>query len=131
VVTRLSASAARAFVVTLLVALHGTAFADPDARAILESHCGVCHREDSPDAQPRALAVFNLNRAVWWSTMTAAQLRNAVERLRNLQVSSTAEARAVARDFATFGGPVTDDELRTFRAFAAFALTARALRVSY
>ena len=41
------------------------------ARAALELHCGDCHREDSPSANPAALAVYNLNDLHWPSKMTS------------------------------------------------------------
>src|SRR5262245_23372460 len=43
---------------------------DGDARLVLETHCGLCHREDSSKAMKRALAVFNLNRVDWYASIS-------------------------------------------------------------
>jgi hypothetical protein len=65
------------------------------ARAILEQHCGQCHRADQPTANPKALAVYNLNEIDFSSKMTSIQLDDALTRLR--------EALEVDRkDVATF-----------------------------
>jgi hypothetical protein len=52
-----------------------------EARLVLEEHCGLCHREDSPQAKRLALAVFNLNKGDWSASMSDDQLRNARGRL--------------------------------------------------
>src|SRR4051812_15458205 len=54
------------------------------ARAILERHCGECHRADSPSAKSRALAVFNLNELDFAARMSPRQLRSAAMRLEGL-----------------------------------------------
>jgi hypothetical protein len=52
------------------------------ARAVLERHCGACHRSDQPTAQAKALAVFTLNDLDWSAKMTPLQLKDALDRLR-------------------------------------------------
>jgi hypothetical protein len=93
------------------------------ARAILERHCGDCHRADSPQAKPAALAVFNLNTPDWSRTASDAQLRNAVGRLRNLLRANTKEP---ADEFRTFGGFIDPKELSLFEAFVRAELARRA-----
>jgi hypothetical protein len=44
------------------------------ARHVLEVHCGRCHRQDSPQADARALAIFNLNEVEWAHSLDARQL---------------------------------------------------------
>lgn len=51
------------------------------ARFVLETHCGDCHRPDQPEAQRGALAVFDLSRADFASTMSEEQLRESQRRL--------------------------------------------------
>jgi hypothetical protein len=83
------------------------------ARAILEKHCGECHREDSPNAKAKALAVFNLNQLDWPRSMSDAQLRNAAGRLRNL----VREKNEPATEFELFGGFIDPRDLARFEAF--------------
>ena len=52
------------------------------ARAILEQHCGQCHRSDQPTANPKALAVFTLNDTDFSARMTHQHLDDALTRLR-------------------------------------------------
>ena len=52
-----------------------------DARWVLESDCGGCHRPDQPTAQPGALAVFDLSRPDFAERMTDTQLADAVVRV--------------------------------------------------
>ena len=77
------------------------------ARSVLERHCGVCHREDSPRANPKALAVFNLNEPEWAARMSGAQMRDVVGRLVSL---STMKDNQFAQDTAVFGGPPGRDD---------------------
>jgi mono/diheme cytochrome c family protein len=78
------------------------AAADHDARLVLERHCGLCHREDSPSAKKGALAVFNLNRAEWYASLSETQLKSARSRL---------------ADAPTGGDPASPEELAQFDAF--------------
>ncbi|HSI05072.1 MAG: hypothetical protein ACAI38_22940 [Myxococcota bacterium] len=48
------------------------------ARAALELHCGSCHREDSPTADPAALVVYNLNDLLWPSKMKSEHVADLV-----------------------------------------------------
>ena len=89
-----------------------------DARQILDVHCGTCHREDSPDALPGALAVFNLNHDDWYAGLPEARLENAAGRIRGLVGQDPAAARA-------FGGPVTSTEEARFRRFVDAELARR------
>lgn len=71
-----------------IVAFSSLAQAEPTnpyrevARAVLERHCGTCHRSDQPTAQPKALAVYTLNDLDWSAKMTPLQLKDALDRLR-------------------------------------------------
>lgn len=78
----------------LLVLFAANPYREP-ARAILEKHCGQCHRADQPTANPKALAVFTLNELDFSARMSNVQLDDALTRLR--------EAMQVDRaDVATF-----------------------------
>src|SRR5262245_56942066 len=44
------------------------------ARAIIASSCGTCHTTSSPQANPKALAIYDLDRPDWGATMSRAQL---------------------------------------------------------
>jgi hypothetical protein len=63
---------------------------------------------------PQALAIFNLNRPDWSSSMTSAQLKDSSGRLRNLLRWSSNEP---ANQFAGWGGFVDIKELARFDAF--------------
>jgi hypothetical protein len=86
----------RLVVGALLVATTAAADQPPReaARYILEKHCGACHRQDSPDALPAALRIFNLNQIDFAATMSDAQLSSARGRIEHQGVA--------ARDVATF-----------------------------
>jgi hypothetical protein len=126
----------RAIASTFAFAIAFTAslsFADPagdreSARFILEKHCGECHREDSPRANPKALAIFNLNKPDFAATMSKLQLADATGRLKNLLPSPTDDAKAVHDEFGTFGGITTPDEIKSFEAFVKAELKRRAQR---
>jgi hypothetical protein len=101
----------RAAVVTLSLAFSAATWAETpfeakrdEARAVLDKHCGSCHREDSPRADPRALAVFNLKKPDWSASMSDERLRKARGRL----------------------SAATPDELLRFDAFVAAELARRA-----
>jgi hypothetical protein len=89
---------------------------DVEARRVVETRCGLCHREDSPQAKRRALAVFNLNRADWLASMSDDQLKS---------------ARARLADAPTGGDPASPDELATFDAFVLAELQSRAERAGH
>jgi hypothetical protein len=57
----------------------GNPYREP-ARAILEQKCGMCHRKDSPDANPKALAVFTLNDVDFSRNMNEIQLKDMLGR---------------------------------------------------
>lgn len=86
-----------------------------DARLVLEKHCGLCHLDDSPQAKPRALAVFNLRRPDWYTSISPDQLRS---------------ARARLADAPTGGDPASPTEVATFDAFVATELARRENRKS-
>ncbi|MBI3074229.1 MAG: hypothetical protein HYY84_19140 [Deltaproteobacteria bacterium] len=66
-----------------------------EARGILESRCGSCHRADLPTAQGAALRVFDLTSLKWEETMSIRQLWSAYDRL---------EGQAAPREeIVTFG----------------------------
>ena len=44
------------------------------AREIIRSTCGTCHTTSSPQANPKALAIYDLERPDWGATMSRAQL---------------------------------------------------------
>jgi hypothetical protein len=113
--------------IAALLLLCGTASADPKdaARFILEKHCGECHREDSPRANPKALAIFNLNKPDFVSTMTDLHLKDARGRLENLLPAKNDDKKAVQDEFGTFGGTVTPAELKTFDEFVKAELARR------
>jgi mono/diheme cytochrome c family protein len=115
-------------VASFAVAAIAPAHADEDqreaARYILEKHCGVCHRDDSPDALPAALRVFDLDRIDFQATMSDAQLRNAKWRLEQQSQFSDAELHELSR----FGGRVAPADLHTFDAFVTQELARRHAR---
>ena len=71
------------------------------ARYVLEVHCGMCHREDSPRVQQKALAVYNLNEIDWAARMSAAQLGAARDRLDGLGEASEADRKVFAEFVAS------------------------------
>jgi hypothetical protein len=73
-----------------------------DARLVLEKHCGLCHLDDSPRADARALAVFDLRRPDWYASISPEQFKSARTRL---------------ADAPTGGDPASADEVATFDAF--------------
>jgi hypothetical protein len=72
------------------------------ARAVLEARCGKCHRSDSPDANPKALAVFTLNEIDFAARMNDTELKDTLGRFTG-EISNNEDIR--------------EDELRTIRAF--------------
>jgi hypothetical protein len=111
----------RALAALLAIASHAAADPVPPhreaARAALEVHCGTCHRQDSPGARAKALAVFNLNHDEFALTMAARQLKDALFRLKNLATIDPKEFADAPRDLEAFGGPTTAKELNDFKAF--------------
>jgi hypothetical protein len=91
----------RQFVAVLLWLAGGNPFREP-ARAVLEVHCGKCHRADSPDANPRALRVFTLNDVDFSARMNQQELRDMLGRFTG-EISSNEgvapEAEAIIRAF--------------------------------
>jgi len=100
-----------------ILGLVATARAEDRARPVIEKHCGACHFPDAPKANPKALAVFDLSKPDWSATMTPAQLRNCVDRIRNLLPAAGDDKTATDRAFALFGGPATPAEVATVKAF--------------
>jgi hypothetical protein len=93
-----------------------------EAQLVLERHCGVCHREDSPEAKSGALAVFNLNDPNWAASMPDDRLRDARGRIRDMQPRGSSDDRALD---GHFGGTTTAGEVATFDAFVAAELDRR------
>jgi hypothetical protein len=89
------------------------------ARAVLVTHCGECHVGGRPTALPRALAVYDLAAVDWSHSMSAVQLRDAVDRLRAplAPTRGSDEARPLA---------VSDEERRSLQAFVDAELARRA-----
>jgi hypothetical protein len=83
-----------------------------DARGVLERHCGLCHRQDSPQAKAGALAVFNLNEPDWSASMTKERL-------------ASARMRLVAAPSG--GDPAPQEDVAIFDAFVATASSRHAL----
>ena len=52
-----------------------------DATKVVEAYCSSCHTAGNPAATPKALAIFDLAKAEWATTMSAAHLRESVVRL--------------------------------------------------
>lgn len=69
------------------------------ARYVLEVHCGLCHRQDSPRAQARALAVFTLNELEWARTLEAPQLETLVTQLEENSATRETEDLETLRRF--------------------------------
>jgi len=46
------------------------------AREIIRSSCGTCHTASSPQANPKALAIYDLDHADWGATMSRTQLES-------------------------------------------------------
>jgi hypothetical protein len=61
------------------------------ARYVLEVHCGLCHRQDSPRAQERALAIYNLNELDWARPLNTQRLRDLVTQLQENSVTRGTE----------------------------------------
>jgi mono/diheme cytochrome c family protein len=51
------------------------------AREIIRSSCGTCHTTSSPQANPKALAIYDLERPDWGATMSRAQLDSFARRV--------------------------------------------------
>jgi hypothetical protein len=81
-----------------------------EAKVVLEKHCGLCHREDSPQAKKLALAVFNLNAGDSFASMSADRLRSARRRL---------------ADAPTGGDPASPEDVARFDAFMQAELARR------
>jgi hypothetical protein len=69
------------------------------ARHVLEVHCGLCHRQDSPRAQERALAIYNLNELDWARALDSRQLGDLVTRLQENSVTQGTEDVATVQRF--------------------------------
>jgi hypothetical protein len=69
------------------------------ARYVLEVHCGLCHRQDSPRAQERALAIYNLNELDWARSLDARRLGDVVTQLQENSVTRGTEDVATLRRF--------------------------------
>jgi hypothetical protein len=68
------------------------------ARHVLEVHCGLCHRQDSPRAQERALAIYNLNELDWARSLDSQRLGDLVTQLQENSVTrGTAEVETIQR----------------------------------
>jgi hypothetical protein len=93
-----------------------------EARLILERHCGLCHREDSPRARRGALAVFNLNKPDWSASMSDDRLRDARGRLRDMQPRGRSDDAVLDE---SFGSTTTPAEVATFDAFVDAELARR------
>jgi hypothetical protein len=93
-----------------------------EARLVLERQCGICHRQDSPEAKRGALAVFNLNTTDWAASMSDDRLRDANWRLRDMQPSGRSDDSVLAGDF---GGTTTTAEVAAFDAFVSGELARR------
>jgi hypothetical protein len=111
-----------------LVAFTAIAHAEDRARPVIEKHCGACHRPDSLQANPKALAIFDLSKLDWSATMTPAQLRNCVERVRNLLPAPSDDKRATERAFDLFGGPATPAEVAAVKTFVDAQVRRRAAK---
>ena len=57
-----------------------TSLAD-QAREIIRSSCGTCHTTSSPQAKPKALAIYDLDQPDWGATMSRAQLDSFARRV--------------------------------------------------
>ncbi len=79
------------------------------ARAVLEAHCGDCHREDSPLADANALRIYNLNDPEWPAAMTTWHVRDLLVQF---------EDRSLAN-------PTMKPDLPTIRDFVKAELTVR------
>jgi hypothetical protein len=98
-----------------------------DARAVLERHCGTCHREDSPTAQARALAIFNLNDLDWSWRASDAQLQHIRFRVENLRPMAGEPGDF---DLGSFGKVTTPAEVEAVRLFVDAEIAARARATS-
>lgn len=61
------------------------------ARYVLEVHCGLCHRQDSPRSQEGALAIYNLNELDWARSLDSQRLRDLVTQLEENSVTRGTE----------------------------------------
>jgi hypothetical protein len=96
---------------TLFLAL--PAHADREAaRYVLEKHCGTCHREDSPEADPRALQIFDLNLPDFAASMSEQHLKDALERLESSRALTGDELKEMRRAERPTASDVT--ALRSF-----------------
>ena len=55
-----------------------------EAKPLVEANCGKCHSKSSPKVMPRALAVFDADRADWAGRLTKAQFSFALERFKGV-----------------------------------------------
>ena len=69
-----------------------TSLAD-QAREIIRSSCGTCHTTSSPQANPKALAIYDLDQPDWGATMSRAQLDSFSKRVAG-KAEWTGEPRA-------------------------------------
>ena len=51
------------------------------AREIIRSSCGTCHTTSLPTANPKALAIYDLDQPDWGATMSRAQLDSFSQRV--------------------------------------------------
>lgn len=51
------------------------------ATRVVEAYCSSCHTAGNPKATPKALAIFDLAKAEWATSMSAGHLRESVVRL--------------------------------------------------
>ena len=66
------------------------------AREIIRPTCGSCHTTSSPKANPKALAVYDLDRADWGATMSRARLTKLEHRLEGVKSLTDADRAIVA-----------------------------------
>ena len=52
-----------------------------EAHVVLLEHCGSCHTDDSPEANPGALGIFNLHDPDWHARFDLAKLQSAKGRV--------------------------------------------------
>ncbi len=94
------------------------------ARSILSRHCGTCHLPGLETSSPRARAVFALERADWFVTMSPQQLGKSVVMLHQRKDLTPAELAEVFGNGRHTPVVPTGDEERDYASFVEQTLLA-------
>jgi hypothetical protein len=62
-----------------------------EVREVIRPSCGSCHTSSLPTAKPKAVAVFDLTRDDWSSSMTSEQLKSFAARSKDFREDARAK----------------------------------------